>query len=142
MIGGQPLVGKTTTIPAKISEVSLTLLNEDGSILTTVPFAPFESLTLQSPNFHVTNYRSGNQIQFADAVQRTEFFNSMASNWHTMLQPSVMNRVNITVPRFVNIQLSNGHVIQARSYFVGTAADGSTFVLMLNRCSTFSSATK
>ncbi len=130
MIGGQPLVGKTT--PAKIAEVSLTLLNADGSTLTTVPFAPFESLTLQSPNFKVTNYRSGTQIQFADAVQRAEFFNGRASNWHTVLQPSVVNRVNITVPRFVNIQLSNGHVIQARSYFVGTAADGSTFVLMLN----------
>jgi hypothetical protein len=132
MIGGQPSAGKTTTIPAPISEVSLTLLNADGSVLTTVSFDPFEALTLQSPNFNTTNYRSGNQIQFTDAIQRAEFFNSMASNWHTVLQPSVVNRVNIAVPRFVNVQLSPGHVIQARSYFIGTAADGKTFVLMLN----------
>lgn len=132
MIGGQPLAGRTTTIPAPISEISLTLLNADGSVLTTVSFDPFERLTLQSPNFATANYRSGNQIQFADAVQRAEFFNGMASNWHTVLQPSVVNRVNIVVPRFVNVQLSPGNVIQARSYFTGTAADGNTFVLMLD----------
>jgi len=132
MIGGQPAAGKTTTIPAPISEVSVTLLNADGSVLTTVPFDPFETLTLQSPNFNAANYRSGTQVQFADAVQRAEFFNTMASNWHTMLQPSVVNRVNIVVPRFVNVQLSPGNIIQARSYFIGTAADGKTFVLMLN----------
>jgi hypothetical protein len=132
MIGGQPSAGKTTTIPAPISEVSLTLLNADGSVLTTVPFDPFETPTLQSPNFNTTNYRSGTQIQFADAVQRAEFFNTMASNWHTVLQPSVVNRVNIVVPRFVSVQVSPGHIVQARSYFIGTAADGNTFVLMLN----------
>jgi hypothetical protein len=132
MIGGHPQAGKTTVIPAKIDEVSLTLLNADGSTLTTVPFAPFEALTLQSPNFNFANYRSGQQIQFADAVQRAEFFNRMAPTWHTMLQPTVVNRVNITVPRFVNVRLSNGTIIQARSYFIGTAGDGNTFVLMLN----------
>ena len=132
MIGNHPLVNKTTVIPGKIDEVSLTLLNADGSVFRVVPFDPFESLTLQSPNFAFTNYRSGSQIQFADAVQRAEFFNRMAPSWHTMLQPSVVNRENITVPRFVNVRLSNGTIIQARSYFTGTAADGSTFVLMLN----------
>jgi hypothetical protein len=44
----------------------------------------------------------------------------------------VTARTTITVPRFVNIQLSDGSIIQARSYFTGTAADGSTFVLMLD----------
>ena len=132
MIGNHPLAGKTTTIPAQIDEVSLTLLNEDGSVRAVVPFAPFEDLTLESPNFNTTNYRSGNQIQFADAVQRAEYFNRMRPNWHTTLQPSVVNRVNIAVPRFVNVRLSNGTIIRARSYFTGTAADGNTFVLMLD----------
>jgi len=132
MLGGHPLLGKTTNIAAKIAEVSLVLLNADGSVLTVVPFAPFENLTLQSPNFQSTNYGSGQQIQFADAVQRAEFFNSMAPDWHTNLRPTVTDRVAIVVPRFVNVQLSNGHVVQARSYFIGTAADGNTFVLMLD----------
>jgi hypothetical protein len=98
MMGNQPLLGKTTTIPAPIDEISLQLLNEEGSTLTTVPFAPFESLTLQSPNFNITNYRSGEQIQHADAIQRAEFFNRMAPNWHTNLQPFVVNRTTIAVP--------------------------------------------
>jgi hypothetical protein len=132
MIGGSPEAGGTTTIPAPISEVSLTLLNADGSVLATVPFDPFDSLTLTSPNFATANYRSGHGIQFADAVQRAEFFNTMGSDWHTVLQPTVVNRVNITIPRFIQVQVSPGHIITARSYFVGTAADGKTFVLLLN----------
>ena len=132
MLGGHPAQGGTTTLPAKITEVSVLLLNADGSVLTFVPFAPFEDATLQSPNFAPANYGSGNQIQFADAVQRAEFFNSMAPDWHTNLQPAVVDRIAIVVPRFVNVQLSPGHVVQARSYFAGTAADGQTFVLMLD----------
>lgn len=132
MIGNHPLAGDTTVVPAKIDEVSLILLNADGTTLTTVPFAPFEDLTLDSPNFEGADYRSGHGIQFADAVQRAEFFNRMDKDWHTALSPHVVNRVSITVPRFVNVRLSDGTIIQARSYFIGTAADGSTFVLMLN----------
>jgi hypothetical protein len=132
MVGNHPLAGGTTVIPAKIAEVSLTLLNADGSVLTTVPFAPFEQPTLESPNFEPLDYRSGRNIEYADAVHRAQFFNRMAKDWHTVLVPHVVNRVTITVPRFVNVRLSNGTIIQARSYFIGTAADGSTFVLMLN----------
>jgi hypothetical protein len=132
MIGNHPLAGGTTLIPAQISEVSLTLLNADGSVLTTVPFAPFEDLTLDSPNFEEHNYRSGHHIQYGDAVHRAQFFHRMDEDWHTILRPHVVNRVNITVPRFVNIQLSSGKIVQARSYFTGPAADGSTFVLMLD----------
>ena len=131
MLGGNPALGGTTTLAAKIAEFSLVLLNADGSVLTFVPFSPFEDATLQSPNFAMANYSSGQDIQFGDAVQRAEFFNTMGPSWHTNLQPSVVDREAIFVPRFVNVQLSPGHVIQARSYFVGTAADGNTFVLML-----------
>jgi hypothetical protein len=44
----------------------------------------------------------------------------------------VADRVTVTVPRFVNVRLSNGTIVQARAYFTGTASDGSTFVLMLD----------
>lgn len=57
----------------------------------------------------------------------------MKEDWHTLLsEAQVVRRVTIQVPFFVNVRLSNGNVVQARSYFTGTAADGSTFVLMLN----------
>jgi hypothetical protein len=49
MIGNDPLVGGTTTIPAKITTVSLQLLNPDGSVREVVSFNPFESKTLDSP---------------------------------------------------------------------------------------------
>jgi hypothetical protein len=133
MIGNDPRVGVTTSINARIDEVSLQLLNADGSTFMTVPFKPFESLTLHSPNFEDDHdYVSGTQLQFVDAEMRAEFFHKMNSSWHTKLIPSVVNRATITVPFFVNVQLPNGNIIQARSYFTGTAGDGSTFVLMLN----------
>jgi hypothetical protein len=132
MVGNDPRLGCTTIIPTNISEVSLQLLNADGSVFAKVPFAPFEQRTMESPNFEPLNYRSGHGIEYGDAVHRAQFFHVMGHDWHTLLIPRVKNRVTIVVPRFVNVQLSNGNVIQARSYFTGTAADGSTFVLMLN----------
>src|SRR5579863_787124 len=132
MIGNDPKLGGTTIIPANFSEVSLQLLNADGSVFTTVPFAPFEKLTLESPNFEPLDYRSGHGIEFADAIHRAEFYNVMKRDWHSLLIPKVVNKVTITVPYFVNVQLKNGNVIQARSYFTGTAPDGSTFVLLLS----------
>ncbi len=132
MMGNHPLAGGETLISAPIDEISLQLLNADGSTFMKVPFAPFEHHTLNSPNFREHNYASGSNIQYADAQLRAEFFNKMASNWHTKLVPNVANRETIVVPRFVNVRLQNGKIIQARAYFTGTAADGSTFVLMLD----------
>lgn len=132
MIGNDPKLGGTTVYPANIDEVSLQLLNADGSVFKTVSYAPFEQKTLGSPNFVPLSYRSGHGIEFADAVHRAEFFNSMKNNWHTLMIPQVVNKVTLTVPHLVNIQLQNGDIIQARSYFTGTAADGSTFVLLLS----------
>lgn len=132
MIGNNPKLGGTTVYPANLDEVSLQLLNADGSVFATVPFAPFEKLTLESPNFEPLDYRSGHDIQYADAIHRAEFFNAMKSDWHTLMIPKVVNKVTITVPFSVNVQLQNGTVVQARSYFTGKASDGSTFVLMLD----------
>jgi len=132
MMGNHPLVGGTTHIPAPIATVSLNLLNPDGALFATVPFAPFESLTLQSPNFNFINYRSGNQIQYADAIHRAQFYNRMAPNWNTTLVPNIVDRVTFTIPKFVNVRLANGNVVQALGYASGTAPDGSRFVLMLD----------
>jgi hypothetical protein len=132
MVGNDPQGGETTVFPAKMTEVSLQLLNADGTVFANVPFAPFEDLTLDSPNFEEHDYRSGRGLQYGDAVHRAQFFHVMAPDWHTVLLPRVVDRLTIVVPRFVNVQLANGTIIQARSYFTGKAADGSTFVLMLN----------
>jgi hypothetical protein len=78
------------------------------------------------------NYRSGHNVEYADAVHRAEFYNTMKNNWHTVLFPQVVNRVTIAVPYAVNVELDNGDIVQARAYFTGTAADGSTYVFMLS----------
>jgi len=132
MIGNDPKLGGSTVYPANVDEIALQLLNADGSVFQTVPFAPFEQKTLNSPNFVPLNYRSGHNIEYADAQLRAEFFNTMKQNWHTVMFPSVVNRITVTVPYFVDVQLQNGDIIQARSYFTGTASDGSTYVLMLS----------
>jgi len=132
MLGNDPKLGGTTVFPGPILETSWQLLNADGSVFTTVPFAPFEKPFLESPNFEPLDYRSGRRIEFGDAVHRAQFFNVMKKNWHSLILPQVVDRITIQVPRFVNVRLRNGTVVQARSYFTGTAADGSTFVLMLS----------
>jgi hypothetical protein len=132
MIGNDPKLGGTTTYPANISEISLQLLNPDGSVFANVPFGPFEKLTLESPNFEKLDYRSGHNVEYADAIHRAEFYNVMKNNWHTSLDPNVVNKVSIQVPYSVNVQLQDGSIIQARSYFTGKAPDGSTYVLMLD----------
>src|SRR5215468_2998601 len=134
MIGNPPEGGGTTTIPANISEVSLQLLKIDGSVLGTVPFAPFHQLTLNSPNFQNFLYGSSpDATQYGDAIHRAQFYDRLKPGqplpWHTTLAPKVVNQVTITVPFLVNVQLQTGNIVQARSYFTGTASDGSVFVL-------------
>jgi len=133
MMGNDPLVGGTTELSANVSEVSLQLLDANGNPPMIVPFAPFEDLVEDSPNFVNTNYDSStSKTQLVDAIQRAEFFNFMRPNWHTRLSvPNVVNRITITVPNFVYVQLSNGNIVRALSYVTGTAADGRTYVKML-----------
>lgn len=135
MLGNDPDLGHKTTIPAKITAVSLRLLNADGTTNMIVPVGPFEDLTLSSPNFEAADFTSGNNLQFADAVQRAEFFNAMKQNWHTDLEASIVNRVTINVPRFVRARLSNGQIVTIQAYYTSQdlfprfqTTDGSTAV--------------
>ncbi len=132
MIGNDPRLGKTTAYPFNISEASLILLRDDGRIFNTVPFQAFEKPTLESPNFEPYDYRSGKGIEYADAIHRAEFSSVMKKDWHTVLQPHIKAKVNITVPYYVNVQLQDGTIVKARAYFTGVAPDGSRFVLMLD----------
>jgi hypothetical protein len=131
MAGNNPRIGGTTVFPGLILEVSWQLLKADGSVFTNVHFGPFEQPFLKSPNFVPLDYRSGKSIEYEDAVHRAQFFSIMKQDWHSLVIPRVVDRITIQVPFFVSVQLRNGSVVQARSYFTGTAADGSTFVLML-----------
>jgi hypothetical protein len=131
MIGNNPLLGGTTVIPANLSEISLQLLNPDGTVFANVPFAPFEDRLEDSPNFRNANYSVGN-TQFGDAVQRAEFFNMMEENWHTLLNPKIVNRATIQVPATVQVQFFDGTIITVPGYITSTASDGSTVVFLLD----------
>ena len=131
MIGNNPLLGGTTVIPAKITTVSVQLLNPDGSVLATVPFAPFEDLTEDSPNFRDSSYSVGH-TQFGDAVQRAEFYNMMDPSWHTWLNAMIVNRATIQVPATVQVQFNDGTILTVPGYQTFTAPDGSTVVIMLD----------
>ena len=133
MVGKDPRAGDTTRIPAKITAVSLKLLNADGTLNATMPFAPFEDLTEDSPNFEAANYTSGRHIQFGDAVQRAEFFKSMDEDWHTVLSgPQFVNRVTLTIPRFVNVRFPDGTIKPVQAYYLGHAPNGDPFVQLLD----------
>lgn len=131
MIGKDPLLGGTTTIPANLSAISLQLLNPDGSTFAIVPFAPFEDRIEDSPNFLNADYTVG-RTQFGDAVQRAEFFNMMGQDWHTLLNPQIVNRATIQVPATVQVQFFDGTIITVPGYITQTASDGSTVVFMLD----------
>jgi hypothetical protein len=131
MMGNDPQLGGRTDIPANITTISLNLLNVPTGFSATVPFT-FSDLLTDSPNFAETNYTSGSQIQLGDAIQRAEFFNNMGDNWHTVLDPRIVNRVTIDIPRHVQVQLPDGSIVTVQSYFVGHAPDGTEFVEMLD----------
>lgn len=133
MIGSAPSGGASTALPAKIVPVSLRLQNADLVTFTTVSVAGFITPTLNSPNFRTASYTSGSSIQFADAIQRAEFFHAMKSTWHTRLQPvSALQLFTLTVPRFTTITL-NGKKTQVRTYFTSKSTDGHTVVFLLDQ---------
>lgn len=86
---------------------------------------------MASPNFTGSNYSTGN-TQFGDAVQRAEFFNAMAPNWHTLLSPNIVNRVTLQVPPSVEIQFADGTLLTVPGYITRTAPDGNRVVFMLD----------
>jgi len=133
MMGTSPSGGGTTNVPAKFVAVSLKLQNSNLVTFTTVSVTGFKTPTLGSPNFHGANYSSGTGIQFADAVQRAEFFHTMKSSWHTDLNPATfVQGVTMNVPRFTTITL-NGKKTQVRTYFTAKASDGHTVVFLLDQ---------
>jgi hypothetical protein len=132
MMGNDPALGRPTNIPTKIVAVDVVLLNADNTIFATVSTAPFENLVLNSPNFRRADYTVGH-VQFADAVQRAEFFNHMKDNWHTNLTPAnILEHVTVTVPFQVILRI-RGVNTPVRTWFTRTSTDGNTVIFMLQQ---------
>jgi len=124
---------ETTEIRAPIVPVSLDLRNFDGSPRFVGGKRLFSDGTqyvnpvLNSPVFSNTSYgSSGSPTQYTDAVQRAEFFNKAASEWHTLLRPRV------ATPRTM--------VLIRGTYRFALNADGSCCFFVLVDIGTFANA--
>ena len=101
VVGRIPQTGQTARVPTQIIPISMYFegyADEQGNpiVLNVEQRIP---AVLNSPNFHAAVYPTG-YTQFADAVQRAQFFRVMSSDWHTLLEaPKVLRTVNIDVPR-------------------------------------------
>jgi len=106
MAGSDPEAGGTTNFNAPIIPVSLDLLDYDNRVRVVAghplhySVRPFVSAVVNSPVFQNADYTSSDvPTQFADAVQRAEFYNQMQSDWHTRLQPAVKAERTLSIPR-------------------------------------------
>lgn len=106
MAGGDPALGGTTSLNAPIIPVSLDLLDYDGRVRVVdgrplhYSVQPFVRAVVNSPVFQNMDYSSSDApTQFADAVQRAEFYSQMQSDWHTLLKPSVKAERTLAIPR-------------------------------------------
>jgi len=102
VVGQAPQKGQTTHIATKIIPISLFFegyADEQGNPIV-LDISSRMPAILNSPNFRPAAYGATGYTQFADAVQRAQFFRVMAQDWHTLLDaPSVSQTVNIEVPR-------------------------------------------
>lgn len=129
--GSKPENGGATVFHAPIVPVSLDLLDSDGSVRIVhgerlhYSVRPFVNAVINSPLFANSEYSSSDvPTQFADAIQRAQFYNLMQSDWHTRLQPSIKAERTIAIPR--------------GSYFFALNADGSCCAFVLVDINAFS----
>jgi hypothetical protein len=101
VVGSRPQSGRTTQIPTQIVAVSLMFeefVDQDGQPIVLDP-GPVMNRIVNSPNFRDFSYQTG-VTQFADAVQRAQFFRTMGQDWHTLLlPPQMLHPVTIDVLR-------------------------------------------
>ena len=97
LIGTDPAQGPATTIiPTIIVPIRLTipdyLVNGQPLVLDGAHTIPS---MLDSPIFHVSDYDSGHNLQFTDAMLHAEF-RAAPHAWHLILSPSVAPSINVT----------------------------------------------
>jgi chitinase len=99
MVGAPPQTSGTTQVPTQIIAVSLLfegVLDKEGEPIILDP-GPVLTRIQGSPNFRPYSYQTG-LTQFADAVQRAQFFKVMNQDWHTLLgAPQMLQPVTIDV---------------------------------------------
>ena len=101
LVGSTPQAGGTTEVPTQLIVASVLLegfVDQQGEPIV-LGSGGIVGRLQSSPNFRNADYATG-FTQFADAVQRAQFFRIMAQDWHTLLKPpEVLKQVTIDVPR-------------------------------------------
>jgi len=115
MVGTDPDAGAaTTTVPTTI--IPLRLHFADGTILNGA--SRISGLTA-SPLFQPANFISG-RTQYGDAIQRAEFWSSVAgTDYHVLLRPPTTRPVvNINIPAEDGVvaEAANGHKVGLVKY--------------------------
>jgi hypothetical protein len=100
-VGAKPQSGGVTAVPTQM--IALTMFFEGFVDSTGEPMVlspgPILQRVLNSPNFRNAPYPTG-YTQFADAVQRAQFYRIMTPDWHTLLvEPGFVKSLVIDVPR-------------------------------------------
>ena len=129
IVGARPQSGGTTQIPTQILPISMIFdgyVDENGDPLVLDP-EPILARVKGSPNFRAAQYSTG-FTQFADAVQRAQFFKAMGDDWHTLLgAPQMLKPLRIEVPAgWAKVYRNHG------TGAVYAVVDGAFFVSQLN----------
>lgn len=115
IVGRDPKLGGTTTIPTVLVPVSLAFddyVGTDGKKLV-IDATPDVPKVVQSPIFQEFAFATG-MTQYGDAVQRAQFYKYAAARkgaeeWHTLLgQPNVTATIEIDIPR------GHGYVLSSK----------------------------
>jgi hypothetical protein len=101
LVGDKPQSGRTTAVSTQIIAITMFFegfVDDAGEPIVLSP-EPILPRVMNSPNFRNAPYQTG-VTQFADAVQRAQFFRIMAPEWHTLLaSPQALKPLVILVPR-------------------------------------------
>lgn len=100
MVGGDPRRGDTTRVGTQLISISFffdEFVDQKGNNIV-IDAAPILPAVQHGPDFDSFAYDTGT-TQFADAIQRAEFFNVMQRDWHTVINdPEMLTPVQIEVP--------------------------------------------
>lgn len=129
IVGAPPQAGGTTRVPAQLKPVTLLFEGYTDENNAPIILSPDDlvATVANSPNFRSAQYQTG-FTQFADAVQRAQFYNTMGQDWHTLLdRPQILKPLVIVVPG------NSARVFRNRSTgAVYAVVDTSFFISQLN----------
>jgi chitinase len=111
VVGKDPALGGTTTIPTVLVPVSLVFGGPAGGAEKDMEISAADDVqkVVQSPVFQNYAFTTGD-TQYGDAIQRAQFYKlATARDWHTRLgQPRVTSPLQITIPS------ANGYVLNSK----------------------------